>query len=149
MELSSTWSPSWAHPAESWLAQGPEAALYTRGILLTANQSGKSISGLVPLRPSSWSERRSHPSWDSMSGTHSQALAVALSLPKKQTHVSRLQTNSLTRVTFSSRERTALLGALPENDGYSFSMRTWQEAPSLTAPTSPLLHSTPSISPSK
>ena len=44
MELGSTWSPSWAHATGSWLARGPGATLDKRGVLLTANQSGKSIS---------------------------------------------------------------------------------------------------------
>lgn len=51
-------------------------------------------------------DKGSCPSWDFASRIHSQASAVALSLPKKQTLVSRPKTSSLIRVILSFHERT-------------------------------------------
>lgn len=146
MELGSTWSPSWAHPTGSWLARGPGAILDKRGVLLTANQSGKSISALLPPEGQVLMSQLGFCKQDPFPGLSCGTLT------SEETDSCLKTQNQLANtghVELSQENPLSLPGAVPENEGYPSSMRIRQEAPSLTAPTSPLLHSTPPISPSK
>lgn len=149
MELNATWSPNGAHSIESWLTQGSGATPSTReaSYELQIKVANPSPAWLL-LCPNSKRDRRSCPSWNFLSGTHSQASTVTLFLPKRQSHVSIAQTNVIAQYTFSvTREPLRLPGALPKNDRYSFSNET---RGSLTdCPNLPLLHSALSIAPSK
>lgn len=122
MELNSTWSPSWAHPTESWLARGPGATPSPReaSYWLRPNEANPPPA-LLLLCASSQSERRSCPSWDFPRGSHSQAWAVTLPLPKRQTHVSTSPPPKLMDAFSFTRELLSLLGVPPQNERYSSS----------------------------
>lgn len=136
MELNSTWSPHGAHSTESWLTQGSGATPSTREASYELQtQVANPSPAWLRLCPNSKRDRRSCPSWNFLSGTHSQASTVTLFLPKRQSHVSIAQTNVITQYTFSVHDNpSGFLVLFPRMTDTHFQMR--REAPSPTAPTS-------------